>query len=125
MLPTLLTILTLMKCPPDTAYDPYARGVPSRHTPDTAYDPYARGVPSRHAPDTAYDPYACLVSTLPTCLQRRLPSLRFRTTSIVYGGLLAYTIKAIAEICSVAFSANRSKGKLVSIFTMLWLGFKS
>ncbi|MBW0593565.1 hypothetical protein O181_133280 [Austropuccinia psidii MF-1] len=76
MLPTLLTILTLMKCPPDTAYDPYAHGVPSRHTPDTAYDPYARGVPSRHAPDTAYDPYARLVSTLPTCLRHCLRSLR-------------------------------------------------
>ncbi|MBW0494560.1 hypothetical protein O181_034275 [Austropuccinia psidii MF-1] len=84
---------------PDTAYDPYARGVPSRHTPDTAHHPYAHEVPSRHAPDTAYDPYACLVGTLPTCLRRRLPSLRFRTTSIVYGGLLAYTMDAIAEIC--------------------------
>ncbi|MBW0548635.1 hypothetical protein O181_088350 [Austropuccinia psidii MF-1] len=56
-LPTLL-ILTLAECPPDTAYHPYARGVPSRHAPDTTY-PYACVVPSRHAPDTSYHPYAC------------------------------------------------------------------
>ncbi|MBW0559517.1 hypothetical protein O181_099232 [Austropuccinia psidii MF-1] len=38
-------------------------------------------------------------SSLPTCLQQGLPSSRFRTTSIVYGGLLAYTMDAIAKIC--------------------------
>ncbi|MBW0585123.1 hypothetical protein O181_124838 [Austropuccinia psidii MF-1] len=47
-------------CPPDTAYHPYARGVPSRHAPDTTY-PYACVVPSRHAPNTASHPYACVV----------------------------------------------------------------
>ncbi|MBW0542481.1 hypothetical protein O181_082196 [Austropuccinia psidii MF-1] len=30
-LPTLLTILTLAECPPNTAYHPYACVVPSRH----------------------------------------------------------------------------------------------
>ncbi|MBW0584319.1 hypothetical protein O181_124034 [Austropuccinia psidii MF-1] len=159
MLPTLLTILTLAECPPDTAYHPYACGVPSRHAPNTAAHPYACGVPSRHAPDTSYHPYArgvhsrhapntdahpyarrvhsrhccpslrsrsalptcskhhlflrlcsalltcyqncCpslhLRSALPTCSQNHL-SLSFRTTSIVYGGLLAYTMNAIAKI---------------------------
>ncbi|MBW0580408.1 hypothetical protein O181_120123 [Austropuccinia psidii MF-1] len=62
-------------CPPDTAYHPYARGVPSRHClpslrsecpPDMLLTlliltlPYARGVPSQHAPNTTY-PYACVV----------------------------------------------------------------
>ncbi|MBW0548649.1 hypothetical protein O181_088364 [Austropuccinia psidii MF-1] len=105
----------------NTAYHPYARGVHSRHAPNTTYPyaccppntachPYACVVPSRHAPNTAYHPYAhvvpsrhCLPSlrlrgALPTCSQHHL-SLRFRTTSIVYGGLLAYTMNAIAEIC--------------------------
>ncbi|MBW0505487.1 hypothetical protein O181_045202 [Austropuccinia psidii MF-1] len=31
MLPTLLTILTLAECTPNTAYHPYARGVASQH----------------------------------------------------------------------------------------------
>ncbi|MBW0525263.1 hypothetical protein O181_064978 [Austropuccinia psidii MF-1] len=99
-------------CPPDTAYHPYARGVPSQHAPNTTY-PYACVVPSQHAPDTAYHPYACGVhsqhapntayhpyarSALPTCSQHHL-SLCFQVTSIVYGGLLAYTITAIAKIC--------------------------
>ncbi|MBW0584411.1 hypothetical protein O181_124126 [Austropuccinia psidii MF-1] len=45
MLPTLLTILMLVGCPPNTT-DCYACVVPSQHAPDTAYHPYARGVPS-------------------------------------------------------------------------------
>ncbi|MBW0567125.1 hypothetical protein O181_106840 [Austropuccinia psidii MF-1] len=45
--------------PPNTTY-PYACVVPSRHPPNTAYHPYAHGVHSRHAPDTTY-PYACVV----------------------------------------------------------------
>ncbi|MBW0549576.1 hypothetical protein O181_089291 [Austropuccinia psidii MF-1] len=36
-LPTLLTILTLAECPPNTAYHPYACGVHSRHAPDNTY----------------------------------------------------------------------------------------
>ncbi|MBW0564517.1 hypothetical protein O181_104232 [Austropuccinia psidii MF-1] len=59
-LPTLLTILTLAECPPDTAYHPYTCGVPSQHAPDTTY-PYACVVPSQHAPDTSDHPYACEV----------------------------------------------------------------
>ncbi|MBW0555089.1 hypothetical protein O181_094804 [Austropuccinia psidii MF-1] len=104
---------------PDTAYHPYARGVHSRHAPNTTYHPYACGVHSRHAPDTTY-PYACvvpsrhhlslrlcgalltpLILTLAECLStcsRHDLSLRFRPTSIVYGGLLAYTMNAIAKI---------------------------
>ncbi|MBW0517773.1 hypothetical protein O181_057488 [Austropuccinia psidii MF-1] len=35
---------------------PYACGVPSRHSPDTT-DPYACVVPSQHAPNTSYHPY--------------------------------------------------------------------
>ncbi|MBW0593636.1 hypothetical protein O181_133351 [Austropuccinia psidii MF-1] len=105
------TLLTLMKCPPDTAHDPYAHEVPFQHAPDTAYDPYAHEVPSRHAPDTAYDPYAHGVPSrhapdnpydpyahgVPS--RHCLPSSRFRITSTVYGGLLAYTMDAITEIC--------------------------
>ncbi|MBW0528409.1 hypothetical protein O181_068124 [Austropuccinia psidii MF-1] len=57
----------------------------------------------------------CLCSALPTCSQHCLPSLRsqsalptcsqhhlslrFHITSIVYGGLLAYTMNTIAKIC--------------------------
>ncbi|MBW0476734.1 hypothetical protein O181_016449 [Austropuccinia psidii MF-1] len=37
-------------------------------------------------------------SALPTCSRNQL-SLRFLPTSIVYGGLLAYTMNAIAETC--------------------------
>ncbi|MBW0549112.1 hypothetical protein O181_088827 [Austropuccinia psidii MF-1] len=114
--------------PSDTAYHPYACGVPSRHAPNISYHPYPCGVPSQHPPDTTYDPYACVVpsqhasdtayhpytcrvpsqhclpslcscSALPTCLRQHLPSSLFRITSIVYSGLLAYTMNAIAKIC--------------------------
>ncbi|MBW0568318.1 hypothetical protein O181_108033 [Austropuccinia psidii MF-1] len=47
MLPTVLNILTLVECTPDTTY-PYACVVPSQHPPDTAYHPYACVVLSRH-----------------------------------------------------------------------------
>ncbi|MBW0587201.1 hypothetical protein O181_126916 [Austropuccinia psidii MF-1] len=57
-------------CPPDTAYHPYACGVPSQHAPNTT-DPYACVVPSRHAPDTAYHPYTRKVPS-----RHCLPSLR-------------------------------------------------
>ncbi|MBW0527549.1 hypothetical protein O181_067264 [Austropuccinia psidii MF-1] len=156
MLPTLLTILTLI--PPDTAYHPSACEVHSRHAPNTAYHPYACGVPSHvlptlltiltlaKCPPTSSQhclPFLrcgvhsrhCLpslhsLSALPTCSRHCLPSLRlcsalptcsrhhlslglcsalptcsrhhlslrFRITSIVYGALLAYTLNAIAEI---------------------------
>ncbi|MBW0574330.1 hypothetical protein O181_114045 [Austropuccinia psidii MF-1] len=128
-LATLLTILTLLECTSNTAHHPYPCGVPSQHAPDPTYPnacrvhsrhapdaaahPYACGVPSPHAPDTTYC-YACVVpsryasqnclpflcsgSALPPCSQHHL-SLCFRTTSIVYSGLLAYTMNAIAQIC--------------------------
>ncbi|MBW0510147.1 hypothetical protein O181_049862 [Austropuccinia psidii MF-1] len=126
MPPTQLTILALAECPPNMAYHPYTCGVPSQHAPNTTYDPYACVVPSQNASNTAYHPYAlpsqhasntayhpyahgvpsqhCLpslrsCSALPTFLQQRLPSSRFCITSIVYGGLLAYTMNTIAEIC--------------------------
>ncbi|MBW0504268.1 hypothetical protein O181_043983 [Austropuccinia psidii MF-1] len=95
----------------DNAYHPYTRLVPSQHASNTTYDPYTCVVPSRHASDTAYHPYACGVpsqhclpslcscSALPTCLQQCLLSSRFHIKSIVYSGLLAYTMNAIAEIC--------------------------
>ncbi|MBW0580879.1 hypothetical protein O181_120594 [Austropuccinia psidii MF-1] len=38
-------------------------------------------------------------SALPTCSRHCLPSSRFRITAIVFGGLLAYMMNAIAEIC--------------------------
>ncbi|MBW0556221.1 hypothetical protein O181_095936 [Austropuccinia psidii MF-1] len=84
----------LQRCLPsqhasDTPYHPYAGGVPSQHASNAAYHPYAYivptqhgltlltihtlAVPSQHASDATYHPYAC--SDLPTCLQRRLPSL--------------------------------------------------
>ncbi|MBW0585425.1 hypothetical protein O181_125140 [Austropuccinia psidii MF-1] len=59
MLPTLLTTLTLAKCPPNTAYHPYAWGVHSQHSRNTTY-PYACVVPSQCAPNTTY-PYGCVV----------------------------------------------------------------
>ncbi|MBW0577729.1 hypothetical protein O181_117444 [Austropuccinia psidii MF-1] len=62
MLPTLITILTLAECTPDTAAHPYARQVPSRHAPDTTY-PYACVVPSQHCL-----PSLRLRSALPTLL---------------------------------------------------------
>ncbi|MBW0476862.1 hypothetical protein O181_016577 [Austropuccinia psidii MF-1] len=73
MPPTLLAILMLAvpsQHASNTPYHPYACGVPSRHASNGAYHLYARIVPARHASD------AC--SALPTCLQRRLPSLRFQ-----------------------------------------------
>ncbi|MBW0592012.1 hypothetical protein O181_131727 [Austropuccinia psidii MF-1] len=42
----------------------------------------------------------------------RLPSLRFCIRYIEYGGLLAYTMNAITEICLVASSANRFLGEI-------------
>ncbi|MBW0561014.1 hypothetical protein O181_100729 [Austropuccinia psidii MF-1] len=67
MLPTLLTILMLAECPPNTTYL-YTCVVPSGHAPNTADHPYAHGVPSQHAP------YACVVPS-----QHCLPSLRSRS----------------------------------------------
>ncbi|MBW0580191.1 hypothetical protein O181_119906 [Austropuccinia psidii MF-1] len=104
----------------------------SRHAPDTTY---ACVVPSRHAPDTTYahrEPpdmlatplFLTLVEWLPTCSRHDL-SLRFHTTSIGYGGLLAYTMHAITKICWWPSLPTGPKGKLVSIFTMFWLCFKS
>ncbi|MBW0535160.1 hypothetical protein O181_074875 [Austropuccinia psidii MF-1] len=61
---TLLTILMLAQCPPDTTY-PYTCVVPSRHASDTAYHPYACVEPSRHAFDTTYHPYACCPPDMP------------------------------------------------------------
>ncbi|MBW0578943.1 hypothetical protein O181_118658, partial [Austropuccinia psidii MF-1] len=77
---------------PNTTY-PYACVVPSRHAPNTNY-PYACGVPSQHAPETAYHPYARVVPS-----RQPLPSSRFCITSIVYSGLLGYTMNTIAKIC--------------------------
>ncbi|MBW0553463.1 hypothetical protein O181_093178 [Austropuccinia psidii MF-1] len=80
-------------------------------------------IPSLHASHAAYHPYTR--SDLQTCLQHRLPSLHYQcppdmplmppshwpnpqghlpslcsgTTSIGYGGLLAYMMHAIREIC--------------------------
>ncbi|MBW0476496.1 hypothetical protein O181_016211 [Austropuccinia psidii MF-1] len=91
-------------------YHLYAQAVPSRHASNTANHPYACVVPSQH-----FLPSLSSRSALPTCSQHCLPSLRLRSalpacsqhhlslrfciTSIVYGGLLAYTMNAIAEIC--------------------------
>ncbi|MBW0560890.1 hypothetical protein O181_100605 [Austropuccinia psidii MF-1] len=91
MLLTLLTILTLVECPPDIAYHPYTCRVHSQHAPNTTY-PYACIVPSQHCL-----PSLRLRGALLTCSRHHL-SLRFRITSIVYGGLLAYMMKAITKI---------------------------
>ncbi|MBW0511433.1 hypothetical protein O181_051148 [Austropuccinia psidii MF-1] len=132
----------LVECPPDTAYHPYACGVPSRHCLPFLRSQSALPTCSQHhsslrlcnALPTCFQHHLslCLCSALPTCSQHCLPSLRlqsalptcsqhclpslrsrsalptcsqhhlslcFRITSIVYGGLLAYTMNAIAEIC--------------------------
>ncbi|MBW0485282.1 hypothetical protein O181_024997 [Austropuccinia psidii MF-1] len=87
MPPMLLTILTLVECPPDIPpmlveclpnmpprpLTILILAVPSRHVSNAPYYPYACGVPCQHASNAAYHPYAC--SALPTCLQRCLPSL--------------------------------------------------
>ncbi|MBW0495863.1 hypothetical protein O181_035578 [Austropuccinia psidii MF-1] len=120
----------------DTANHPYTCVVPSQHASDTAYHPYGCVVPSQHASDTAYHAYTfalnmrlqCLPPSLPSQLLMltppaacnpyapavpfHLPSSCFCITSIVYGGLLVYTINAIKEICLVAFYAKGPKGKL-------------
>ncbi|MBW0500018.1 hypothetical protein O181_039733 [Austropuccinia psidii MF-1] len=107
---------------PNTTY-PYTCVVPSQHGSNTDYHPYACGVPSRHPPTlltiltlAEFPPdrhslpslrsrsalpkcsQHCLPSALPACSQHCL-SLPFRITSIVYGGLLAYTMNTIAKIC--------------------------
>ncbi|MBW0573697.1 hypothetical protein O181_113412 [Austropuccinia psidii MF-1] len=81
MLPTLLTILTLAACPPNMLPTPLILTL-AECTPDMLLTPLI----------------LTLAECLPTCSRHDL-SLRFRTTSIVYGGLLAYTMNAIAKIC--------------------------
>ncbi|MBW0478980.1 hypothetical protein O181_018695 [Austropuccinia psidii MF-1] len=69
--PASLCMLTCLHRPPDDTLTlpPHLRPHHSLFPPNTAYNPYARGVPSQHAPDTT-NPYTCVVPS-----QHCLPSL--------------------------------------------------
>ncbi|MBW0506114.1 hypothetical protein O181_045829 [Austropuccinia psidii MF-1] len=98
-LTALLTILMLTEFPPDMLPTPLILMLVAlltclRHSLPSLRLQSALPTCSRHCL-----PSLCLRSALPTCSRHCLPSLRFRITSTVYGGLLAYMMTAIAEIC--------------------------
>ncbi|MBW0496708.1 hypothetical protein O181_036423 [Austropuccinia psidii MF-1] len=97
-------ILNLLPGPQDETKMPPS--IPAFTTPyasaPAACNPYAPAAPSRDMPPRLP---SILLMLLNPC---HLPSSRFCITSIMYGGLLGYTINAIRKICGVAFSANRT-----------------
>ncbi|MBW0591590.1 hypothetical protein O181_131305 [Austropuccinia psidii MF-1] len=82
--------LRSLKCPPDITY-PYARS-------SALPTPLILTLVCCPPDMLPKPPILTLAECLSTCSRHDI-SLRFRTTSIVYGGLLAYTMKAIPKIC--------------------------
>ncbi|MBW0521685.1 hypothetical protein O181_061400 [Austropuccinia psidii MF-1] len=93
---------------PDTAYHPYARGVPSQHAPDTA-DPYTCVVPSPHAPDITYHPYACEVPS------RHAPSTAYHPYA---HGVPSHMLPTLLTILTLAECNPNMLPTLLTILTL-------